>query len=247
MKTLVSVTEESVRAAAEQILAVIKRKPDAVIALGALCGEETVLRELSRRAEAEAVSLDTVRFFAVCAFDGLSPDDPAGVGARLAEALMRPSGAGKSDLLLPEADDPAEYDEKLRAAGGIDLALLGLGDNARVGFNEPATPYDSHTHLQKLTDRTKKELAPFFGGEEKVPPRGVTMGFRELCAAREIVVIAHGEQKSKALYHMLYARDDSVYPAAFLQLPANVTVYADTGAAKLLGEKHFDAVVFNGD
>ena len=46
---------------------------------------------------------------------------------------------------------------------------------------------------------------------------------------------------------MLYARDDSVYPAAFLQLPANVTVYADTGAAKLLGEKHFDAVVFNGD
>ena len=152
MKTVVSTAEESVRAAAEQLLSVIKRKPGAVIALGALCGEEAVLREALARAKAEGVSPDRARFFAVCAFDGLSPDDAAGVRARLAEILSTASDAGEDRLSLPEAADPAAYDEGIRAAGGIDLALLGLGDNARVGFNEPATPFDSHTHVQKLTD-----------------------------------------------------------------------------------------------
>ena len=112
--------------------------------------------------------------------------------------------------------------------------MLGLGDNARVGFNEPATPFDSGTHVQKLTRKTRAELAPRFGGEENVPVRGVTQGFRTLCYARDIVVIAHGAEKATALYRTLYGRDDSVYPAAFLQLPPNVTVYADEEASAQL-------------
>ena len=112
--------------------------------------------------------------------------------------------------------------------------MLGLGDNARIGFNEPATPFDSGTHLQKLTRKTRAELASLFGGEENVPARGVTQGFRTLCFARDIVVIAHGEEKATALYRMLYGRNDSVYPAAFLQLPASVTVYADEEASAKL-------------
>ena len=98
-----------------------------------------------------------------------------------------------------------------------------------------------------MTDKTKRELAPLFGGEDKVPPRGVTMGFQQLCFAREILVVALGAEKSAAVFHMLYGRDDSVYPAAFLQLPPNVTVWADPAAAKQLGEKSFDAVKFNGN
>ena len=150
-------------------------------------------------------------------------------------------------LHIPHADEPAAYDALIKRAGGLDLALPGLGRNARVGFNEPATQFDSNTHVQKLTDKTKRELAPLFGGEDKVPPRGVTMGFQQLCFAREILVVALGAEKSAAVFHMLYGRDDSVYPAAFLQLPPNVTVWADPAAAKQLGEKSFDAVKFNGN
>ena len=73
------------------------------------------------------------------------------------------------------------------------------------------------------------------------------MGFSQLCFAREILVIALGEKKSAAVFHMLYGRDDSVYPAAFLQLPPNVTVWADEAAAARLDGKSFDAVSFNGD
>ena len=247
MKTVLSAGGESVRAAAEQLLAQIERKKDAVIALGAGEAELRVLRCAATLAKERGLSLREARFLAVCEFEGLAPTDPRLVRRRLESAFFAENGADADKLYVPDAGEPAAYDDLIARLGGIDLALLGLGENARVGFNEPATQFDTHTHVQKLTDRTKTELAPFFGGGEEIPQRGVTMGFRELCAARDIVVIVLGESKQKALFHMLYGRDDSVYPAAFLQLPPNVTVYADTEAAKLLGEKHFDTVAFNGD
>ena len=247
MKTIVSATEDCIRAAAEQILSVLREKKNASLALDA--GEDAlrVLRRAAALAKEEGLSLREARVFAVCDFEALAPDDPNSARRRLSEAFFVDTDAEEEKLFIPNAADPAAYDALIAQAGGIDLALLALGENARVGFNEPATQFDTHTHLQKLTDRTKRELAPLFGGEDRVPPKGVTMGFRELCAAKEIVVIALGEQKSKAVFHMLYGRDDSVYPAAFLQLPPNVTVHADPAAAKQLGEKGFDAVAFNGD
>ncbi len=247
MKTIVSATEDCIRAAAEQILSVLREKPNAALVLDAGDDVLCLLRRSAALAKEQAISLSGVRCFAVCEFEGLAPDDPTSVRSHLGEILFSAFDAKEENFFVPDAADPAVFDEQVHSAGGIDLAVLGLGENARVGFNEPATQFDTHTHVQKLTDRTRKELAPRFGGEDSVPQRGVTMGFRELCAAREIIVIALGEQKSKAVFHMLYGRDDSVYPAAFLQLPPNVTVYADSEAAKQLDEKSFDAVVFNGD
>ena len=243
MKTIVSTREESLCAAAERLLSLIEKKPQAVIALGAGEDELALLRRAAALAQERGVSLSEVRFLAVCEFEGEAAEGRNSARRRLAEAL---SDAAETEIHVPDAADPAACDAAIARLGGIDLAVLGLGENARVGFNEPATPFDSHTHVQKLTDRTRRELAPLFGGEDKTPQRGVTMGFRELCAAREILVIALGEEKSKALYHMLYGRDDSVYPAAFLQLPPNVTVYADEAAAAQTGEKGFDLVAMYG-
>ena len=64
-----------------------------------------------------------------------------------------------------------------------------------------------------------------------MPEKGVTLGFRALCAARDIVVIALGGERSEAVFQTLYARDDSVWPGAFLQIPASVTLWADPAAA----------------
>lgn len=234
MKTVSLPREESIRAAAAHILACVEKKKDAVIALGALDEELAVWDELCRAAEESGVSLAGVRFFAVCELEGEARRAPASVRARLLSHLIEKTDAREENLFLPEADRCAEYDEAIASLGGLDLAVLGLGDNARIGFNEPATPFDSGTHVQKLTRKTRSELAPLFGGEENVPERGVTQGFRTLCFARDIIVIAHGGEKATALYRMLYGRDDSVYPAAFLQLPVNVTVYADEEASARL-------------
>ena len=234
MKTITLPGEESIAAAAAHILSCIEKKKDAVIALGALDEELAVWDELCRQARGKNVSLSCARFFAVCEFEGETLPEGASVRQRLLSHLIDRSDAHAENLFIPDAEDCAGYDGKIAALGGLDLAVLGLGDNARVGFNEPATPFDSGTHLQKLTRKTRAELASRFGGEENVPVRGVTQGFQTLCFARDIVVIAHGAEKATALYRTLYGRDDSVYPAAFLQLPPNVTVYADEEAAASL-------------
>ncbi len=234
MKTITLPGEESIAAAAAHILSCIEKKKDAVIALGTLDEELAVWDELCRQAKEKNVSLADVRFFAVCEFEGETFPEGASIRQRLLSHLIGKSDAREENIFIPDGEDCAGYDQKIATLGGLDLAVLGLGDNARVGFNEPATPFDSGTHVQKLTRKTRAELAPRFGGEENVPVRGVTQGFRTLCYARDIVVIAHGAEKATALYRTLYGRDDSVYPAAFLQLPPNVTVYADEEASAQL-------------
>ena len=234
MKTVSSARADAVSAAAGHVLACIGKKSDAVIASGALDEELLVWDAVAAGAAARGIRLADVRFLAVCEFEGPARETKASVRGRLLAHLIERTDAREENLYVPDAADPAAFDEKLTALGGLDLAVLGLGNNARVGFNEPATPFDTYTHCQKLTARTRAELAPLFGGEENVPLRGVTMGFQTLCRARDIIVIALGGEKATALYRMLYGRDDSIYPAAFLQLPANVTVYADEDASAKL-------------
>ena len=192
-----------------------------------------MLRSLAAMAGEKGVSLVSLRLFAACEFEAPAPDSGASVKNRLLGAL-RESDFRAEQLSVPSAEDCEAYDERIAEAGGLDLALLGLGRNCCVAFNEPATPYASRCHVQKLTDKSRAELAPLFGGVEKVPERGVTLGFQELCAAREIVVIALGDEKAEAVFQTLYARDDSVWPGAFLQLPPNVTLYIDEAAGAKL-------------
>ena len=112
--------------------------------------------------------------------------------------------------------------------------MIGIGHNGHIGYNEPGTPFDSLTRIQILAPATRRQLADTFGGEEKVPEKAVTMGIKTITGARDIAVLAFGEDKAAAVFEMLYARDDSVIPAAFLQIPVNVTVYLDEAASSKL-------------
>ena len=233
MKTRLFASRDAVMAAAAHVLTIIKEKEDAVLACSAGEDELLVLRALAALAEEERVSLGSLRLFAACEFDAVAPESESSMKNRLLGAL-RESDFRAQQLSVPSADGCEAYGETIAAAGGLDLALLGLGNNCRVAFNEPATPYASRCRVQKLTDKSRTELAPLFGGAERVPERGVTLGFQELCAAREIVVIALGDEKAEAVFQTLYARDDSVWPGAFLQLPPNVTLYIDESAGAKL-------------
>ena len=128
--------------------------------------------------------------------------------------------------------DRFHYDVSVNQYDGedIDLAVLGLGYKAQIGFNEVGTPYDSTKHNQKLTDNTKEEYSVF----GPVPDMGVTLGIGDLVKAKNIMVLALGTKRAEAVYNMLYARDDSIVPAAFLQLPRNVIVFADEDAGSKL-------------
>ena len=214
MKTIISDLPSVHTLAAQEIAALVAEKPDAVLAFAVGRTMKPLFAELARLCGEGGLSLSQARLFAVTEFE----DAPEELRAENCRFLTR--------------EKLESYDDEIAAAGGLDLAVLGLGVDAHIGFNEPATPYASRTHRQKLTGRTRRQYAALFGSEEAVPAYGYTMGILTLVEAKHILVLATGEEKARAAFQMLYARDDSYIPAAFLQLPLNVTVFLDSKAAR---------------
>ncbi len=152
----------------------------------------------------------------------------------LKKGLLEKTDARSENCCFPDPGAPEEYDALIEGLGGIDLAVLGIGEDCHIGYNEPGTLFDSRTHVQKLTDRTKRQLLNRGFTGDDMPETAVTMGIKTLTDARDILLLARGSDKAAAVYQMLYAKTTSYIPAAYLQIPLNVTVILDEGAAEKL-------------
>ena len=215
--------------AARQIKDIVCAKPDAVIALAAGRDMKGLFERLGEMCAEGEVSLKNARILAVTEFSGRH--DCADL---LRERLLRAADVSEENCFFPDADAPEEYDRLIESLGGLDLAMLGIGQDAHIGYNEPATPFDSRTHVQKLTDRTKRQLSERGYTEENMPGYAVTMGIKTLTEARNIILLAEGEDKAAAVFEMVYGKTITYIPASFLQIPTEVTVYLDTAAASRL-------------
>ena len=127
-----------------------------------------------------------------------------------------------------------KYDEEIKAAGGVDLQILGIGANGHIAFNEPNTPFDSKTHIVDLTRKTIEDNARFFDSIDDVPTQAITMGLHTIMQAKEIILIATGKNKAEAINALINEKPSTSCPASILQTHPNVTVYIDDDAASLL-------------
>ena len=125
----------------------------------------------------------------------------------------------------------AAYEAAIRAAGGIDLQLLGVGKSGHVGFNEPGSGADSRTRLIRLDPMTRRDAAADFFGEQNVPRQAITMGVATILEAREICLLATGEHKSGIVRRAVEGEVDHAVAATFLQRHPSATVYCDAAAA----------------
>ena len=230
MKTVILPYDELCLEVAERILDIVEMKPDACLALTVGEEQEGVYEALSVLSKMRGIRLSECKIFLVNEYEGLDADDGRGCRSRLS-SLLYGTGADVDTITIPTQDNIEKLDALIDEKGGLDLALLGIGFNCRVGFNEPGTAFDSLCHRQKLTDATKREMAAFFGGENAVPEYGFTMGIKTLIPAREHIIVAAGEEKADAVFQTLYARTDSYRPSAFWQIPLQVSLYADYEAA----------------
>lgn len=229
MKTVITSRDEAVKKAAEQIKNIIERRSDAVIAVSAEPDVLPLCDELAAMYGRGEISFEKARFFSLCELEG------SGIfRERLKSRLVDVTDAAEENCFFLSEDSIDDIEGRIEALGGLDLAVLGIGGNGRIGFNEPATPFNSRTHLQLLAPATRRELAAELGDGESVPEKGITMGIRTIARARDIVLVAFGGERADPVFKMLYGRDDSVVPAAFLQIPLNVAVYLDEEAAKKL-------------
>ncbi|MEH0153820.1 glucosamine-6-phosphate deaminase [Limibacter armeniacum] len=128
----------------------------------------------------------------------------------------------------------AEYEQKIKAAGGLDIQILGIGRTGHIGFNEPGSTETSRTRLVTLDALTRKDAAAGFGGLDNVPRRAITMGVGIIMKARRIVMMAWGSGKAQIVGRMTEGEISDKVPATFLQKHENVTVFLDEPASQEL-------------
>lgn len=126
------------------------------------------------------------------------------------------------------------YEAKIEAAGGIDLQILGIGNNGHIAFNEPTTYFPMATHKVALTESTIEANKRFFASADDVPRYAVSMGIGSIFKAKNIVLVATGAAKADAVAAMVNGPIDPNCPASILQLHSHVTIFCDEAAAAKL-------------
>lgn len=148
---------------------------------------------------------------------------------------IRPENTHIPDGTIADSDKAcADYDEVIRACGGIDLQLLGLGLNGHIGFNEPCDVFESGTNCVTLTDSTIEANKRFFAREEDVPRQAYTMGIGSIMQAKRILVVVSGAEKAAIVKAAFFGPITPAVPASVLRLHRNVTVVGDAAALSLI-------------
>ena len=213
MKTVIAAPADLNRQIAGKIQTLLMEKPDAVLGLTAGRSTQGLYALLGQMCAQKELSLAKASIFAVTEYVGAQP----GHSCRdiLLRELIGHTDLNPANFFVPDENAP-------------ELCLLGIGINGHIGYNEPATPFDSLTHLQKLTDATRRQYA---GTDRQLTEQALTMGIKTLVSSRETLLLATGPEKADAVFKMIYGRTDSTVPAAFLQIPLEVTAYLDSAAA----------------
>ena len=229
MKTIICEKNEAYDRAARYIADCLRKKPDAVLAMS--CGKtmEGMWPALVKLYEQGGVSFGKAHIF--LAAELIGTEENRTCRRSLETGLLQKVDIPAENCFYPDSESPEAYDRQIDKLGGIDLAVLGIGENCHIGYNEPGTLFDTRTHVQKLTDRTKRQLLKRGFTEKNMPQHAVTMGIKTLTEARDILVLAVGGDKAGAVYQMVYAKTTPYIPAAYLQIPLEVTAIFDREAA----------------
>src|SRR3990170_3962086 len=187
------------RIAVDRICTLVAKKPDAVIGVATGSSPAPVYEGLARRVRRGVIDFSAVTAFALDEYVGLEPSHPESYHAVVDGQVTVPLGMSRAKVHVPDGlardleEAGRDYDESIRAGGGIDLQILGIGHNGHIGFNEPGSRHDSGTRPGGLAERTRAANARFFDGQtENVPELALTQGIGTILSARSIVLIASG-------------------------------------------------------
>ena len=226
---------------ADAIEALLARKPDAVLGVATGSSPLTIYDELAARCAAGQVSFTKARGFTLDEYVGLPGDHPERYRNVIDKVLVsrvdfEPDAVAGPDGLATDIPAAcAAYEEEIRAAGGVDLQILGIGTDGHIGFNEPGSSLASRTRIKTLTRQTRMDNARFFDGNlDAVPTHCLTQGLGTIMAARHVVLVATDSSKGEAVHHLVEGAVSAMWPASILQHHPHVTVLLDDAAARRL-------------
>ena len=195
------------------------------------------------------ISFKNVKSVNLDEYVGLTPDHDQSYRYFMDTNLFNHIDIDKANTNVPSglAADPAaeckRYDAVIASMGGVDIQVLGIGNNGHIGFNEPDSYFPKTTSLVDLTDSTIDANARFFASRDLVPTQALSMGIGQIMAADKVLLLAFGSGKAEILEKSLFGPVTPAVPASILQFfKGEVVVCADEAALAVIKEKHPEAL-----
>lgn len=228
--------EEMSRKAAEIIADVIKAKPDCILGLATGSTPVGAYKELIAMNKSGEISFKAVKSYNLDEYYPISPDNDQSYRYFMNDNLFNHIDIEMENTHLlngEAADADAEckaYDEAIKAAGGIDIQILGIGRNGHIAFNEPDEALIAPTHKTGLTADTIDANSRFFASADLVPKHALTMGMASIFGAGKIILLANGASKAKAISELRSDKITTSNPSTLLKLHPDVTIICDKEA-----------------
>ncbi len=237
------------RHVAQLVAAVIRERNSlgqtAVLALPAGSTPLSVYRELIRMHREEGLDFSRVVTFNLDEYYGIDEHSLQSYRRWILDHFLSHVNIPPSQVHIPNGalrieDVPqfcADYEQAIHRAGGLDLALLGIGSNGHIGFNEPFSAPDSRTRLVQLDTTSRRAAASDFFGIDNVPTQAITMGLGTIFEARKILLMALGEHKAPIVFETAEGPATKRIPATLLKEHSDCVVLVDEAAAAHLTAK----------
>ena len=263
--------DEIARTIATRIAEIIKERRaaggHAVLGLATGSTPIGIYRELIKMHREKGLDFSDVVTFNLDEYYPMTPESIHSYHRYMRENLFNHINVKPENIHIPRGDVPRDdvdveceaYEAAIKAAGGIDLQILGIGKTGHIGFNEPGSGVDSRTRRISLDTVTRRDAAADFFGEDNVPTEAITMGVATIMEAREIALVATGEHKAAIIKRAVEGEPDPDVAATYLQQHPNAVFYVDFAAAadltrirtpwvagevKWTREKEIDAVIW---
>lgn len=228
--------DEMSRQGARFICSQLILKPNSV--LGLATGSTPIgmyerLGELCAEGEADFSAVTT---FNLDEYYPIAPDNDQSYHYYMEHNLFSKINIDRSRTHIPDgnSDNPDEvcraYDESIEKAGGIDLQILGIGQNGHIGFNEPDNALSTGTHVTDLTESTIQANSRFFNSIDEVPKKALTMGIATILKSRKIILMANGRAKHEVVRGLLTDKIETQIPATMLKVHPDVVLICDKEA-----------------
>jgi len=218
------------------------QKQPCILGLATGSSPKGLYAELVRLHKEEGLSFKNVIAFNLDEYYPMEPDSVNSYVRFMKEQLFNhvdilpenyhiPDGTLAKKDIRPYCD---QYEAKIKAFGGIDLQILGIGGNGHIGFNESGSLQNSKTRLVALDHITRVAASGDFGGLENTPRTAITLGVKKIMEAKRVILLAWGESKSNIIKASTEEEVTSRVPASYLQEHNNATFVLDQAAASKL-------------
>ncbi len=232
--------DEMSKAAANIVKETIKQKSNSVLGLATGSTPIGMYQELIKMNKEGNIDFSKVTTVNLDEYIGLGASDDQSYRYFMNKNLFDHINIDKSKTFIPNGltkdaeEEGRNYDNKIEELGGIDLQILGIGNNGHIAFNEPSDFLICGTHLTNLTESTINANSRCFKSRDEVPKTALTMGIKQIMKAKKILLLVKGEDKAAVTLELLSGKITTNNPATMLNMHNDVTILIDKRTSELI-------------